>query len=477
MLRTRLPWAAALVILTSALVPAAAVLAAPPDTAPLRVGLTGKYPPFNYYDAEGTLTGFDVDFANAICAELDRPCEFVVLQWDGIVNALLSGKVDTIIGSMAITEERERQVDFSVPYYTSGAQLFARDPSAIPDDLAGVRVGVTLGTTYGEFAQAHFPEAEVRFFKGDTEALQDLEAGRLDAILTDRLVGFHMKRRFDADMTASGDLLYTERMSIPVAPDDDALLAAIDDAITRIRGTPAETELYARYFGDEALASAAADYSWGHMLGVLALALLDTLELALVGLAIGILLAALLAAGLIGLPRPLARLLSLWVDFIRATPFIVQLFILYFGLPSIGLDMSAWMAAMLGIAIHSSAYISEILKVAFRGVPIGQTQAARTLGFTRWETLRHVVVPQMLPHVSVPVINTMVAMIKDSAIVSVISVYELTMATQQLISATFQPMELYLVAAAMYFAVTYPLLIAGRALERRYQRRGLLSGG
>lgn len=474
--RTRLPWVAALAF-ASALVPAAAVLAAPPDAAPLRVGLTGKYPPFNYFDADGALAGFDVDFARAICAELGRPCDFVVLQWDGIVSALLAGKVDAIIGSMAITEERARQVAFSVPYYSSGAQLFAAHPDAVPPDLAGVRVGVTLGTTYGDYAREHFPKADVRFYKGDTEALQDLQAGRLDALLTDRLVGFYMKRRFEVAMEPSGGLLYRERMGIPVDPDDHALLAAIDRAITRFRASPAEGELYARYFGEGALVAAGTDYTWSHMLGVLALALLDTLRLAAVGLALGILLAALIAAGLIGLPRPFALLLSLWVDFIRATPFIVQLFILYFGLPAVGVELSAWTAAMIGIALHSSAYVSEILKVAFRGVPISQTHAARTLGLTRVETLRHVVIPQMLPLVSVPVINTMVAMIKDSAIVSVISVYELTMATQQLISATFEPMSLYLVAAAMYFAVTYPLLLAGRRLERRYQRRGLLHGG
>lgn len=460
--------------------PCALAATGPPAAAqagepPLRVGLTGKYPPFNFFGPDGELIGFDVDYSREICALVGRECEFVILQWDGIINALLADKIDTVIGSMGITEERAQQVDFSVPYYESGAQLFLVDPDAAPEDLDGVRIGLTLGTTYGPYARREFPKADLRYYKGDVEVLQDLKAGRVDGILTDRLVGFFMRREFGVEMHPAGELLFIEQMAIPVKPGNDALLAEINRAITTIRSGEIQGQLFEKYFGRDAVSrSAKESYTWDRMLTLMASALLDTLELALLGLLLGMLLAALLAAGILALPRPLSLLISAWVDFIRATPFLVQLFMIYFGLPTIGIEMSAWMAAMIGIALHSSAYVSEILKVAFKGIPIGQRHAAQTLGLTRFETLRHVIIPQMLPLISVPVLNTVVAMIKDSAIVSVISVHELTMQTQQLISATFKPMELYLVAAAMYFAITYPLLIAGRALEKRYQRKGLL---
>src|SRR5690606_81595 len=105
---------------------------------------------------------------------LERPCAFEVLQWDGILSALLAGRIDVVIGSMAITPQREEQVRFTRPYYESGAQLFLRSGAPGPE-RQGFRVGVTLGTTYGLAAREHFPQAEVRTYKGDVTALQDLQ--------------------------------------------------------------------------------------------------------------------------------------------------------------------------------------------------------------------------------------------------------------------------------------------------------------
>jgi len=139
--------------------------------------------------------------------------------------------------------------------------------------------------------------------------------------------------------------------------------------------------------------------------------------------------------------------------------------------------LSAWSSATIAIGLHSSAYLSEIVKTAYLSIPIGQRHAASTLGLSRTETLAHVIFPQMLPLMTAPVLNTVVAMIKDSAIVSVISVYELTMQAQQIISTTFRPLELYLLAALLYALITYPLLILGRWQERRFSQRGLLHDG
>src|SRR5690606_23683347 len=140
----------------------------------------------------------------------------------------------------------------------------------------------------------------------------------------------------------------------------------------------------------------------------------------------------------------LSRGVGFSIDFIRATPFMIQLFTIYFGLPALGIKLSAWSSAVLAIGIHSSAYLSEILQISYQSVPLAQHYAGKTLGFKRSETMIHIIWPQMLPVLTAPTLNTVVAMIKDSAVVSVISVHELTMQAQQLISATFRPLEFYL---------------------------------
>lgn len=437
------------------------------------MGLTGKYPPFNFYDDRGALTGFDVDVARTICARIQRTCEFRILQWDGIIGALLAGRIDVVIGSMAITEERSKAVRFSEPYYESGAQLF-RAPNAPPG--APKRIGVTLGTTYEALVRSRFPAATVRVYKGEVESIEDVAAGRLDALVTDQLVGRYVARARGVSLTEDGPPLVEERMAIPVAPGDVVLLDAINGAVRELRASPEYAALTDRYFG---AASAEAERPSGpegsRIATLLARGLGATLAVCAAGLSLGIVWSAFLAWLLLG-PSFLARALGWIVDFVRATPFMVQLFVLYFGLPAVGLRLGAWTCAVMAIAGHSAAYLAEIIKTAYLAVPSDQRLAARALGLDRSETLRYVVVPQMVPIAAVPVLNTVVAMIKDSAIVSVVGVYELMLQSQELIAGSFRPMLFYGLAAALYFVVTYPLLLWGRRLEVRFRQRGLLRG-
>lgn len=454
-----------------ALTPSAALA----SNEPLRVGLSGVYPPFSYTDASGKLAGFDVDIAREICKDLDRECDLRVLPWDGILSALLAKKLDVIVGSMAITEEREKMVRFTLPYYESGAQLFLR-PGGAAIEEAGFRLGVTLGTTYGEVAKTRFPLAEIVTYKGDIAILQDIKAERIDGMVTDRLVGLHMNQRYDAGLRLEGEPLFSERIAIPVHPENAALLGDLNRAIERLRGSPRYAELRQNYFGSEdgASSSAFSAYSWKTSGILLLQALWATIKVSAAGILLGLLFAIILAGALLMAPPLLAKTISFYVDFIRSTPFLIQLFTLYFGLPAMGIKMSAWSSAALAIAIHSSSYLAEIIKIAYQSIPTGQRHAAQTLGLTRREALVHVVWPQMLPSLTTPSLNTLVATIKDSAIVSVISVHELTMQAQQLISVTFRPMEFYLLTAFLYFLVTYPLLLIGRAMEKRFRAKGLL---
>jgi His/Glu/Gln/Arg/opine family amino acid ABC transporter permease subunit len=430
---------------------------------PLKIGLTGKYPPFNYFDETGKLTGFDVDVAEHVCASTGRPCEFVILQWDGILAALLAGRIDLIIGSMAITPERSERALFSVPYYESGAQIFAASASADPS-APGFRIGVTLGTTYEQAIRESFPAAEVRTFRGDTEILQDIQAGRVDAIVTDRLVGGFMIRQFGAKLEPVGEPLYLEEMGIPARPGEQRLIASVNESIRSLRSSPEYDRLFQKYFGLGAPTTSS--FRWSQAIPLLFRGLWATVQVASLGLLLGMLLSTVLAFMMAGMPPLVQTATRTLTDFVRSTPFLIQLFAVYFGLPALGLAIPPFTAAVLTIGLHSSAYLAEVLLAGYRGIPVEQRQASQLLGLGRWQTMRHVVFPQMIPLIMAPSLNTIVAMIKDSAIVSVISVYELTMQTQQLISATYRPFEFYLLAALLYGLITYPLLLLGRRMDR-----------
>jgi polar amino acid transport system permease protein len=149
------------------------------------------------------------------------------------------------------------------------------------------------------------------------------------------------------------------------------------------------------------------------------------------------------------------------------TPLLLQLFLIYFGLIQIGIDLPAFVAGVIGLGLHFAVYNSELIQASILAVDRGQTEAARTLGLSRTQTLRYIVVPQAVRDVIPPIGNNMIALLKDSALVSVIGVSELTLSAQQAIGRTFRPFEFYVTAAAFYYVINLGMEAVQRRIERR----------
>jgi His/Glu/Gln/Arg/opine family amino acid ABC transporter permease subunit len=158
------------------------------------------------------------------------------------------------------------------------------------------------------------------------------------------------------------------------------------------------------------------------------------------------------------------------VDFIRGTPVLIQLFFVYFGLAA--LDLSPLGAAVLTLTVNAGSYLAEVVRSGLMAVPPGQARSARALGFGRFQTFRYVVWPQAFRVAIPPLMNSAVALLKDTALVSVISVAEVIREAQSLISVTFDPARYYLIVAVMFFVVTYPLMLLAGRLEARIRKRG-----
>lgn len=156
----------------------------------LRVGVEGAYPPFSEKTASGELIGFDIDIANAVCAEIKMTCELIEQDWDGIIPALQAKKYDVIIASMSITEDRMKVVDFTTKYYNTPAK-FAGKAGMYSDDspaaLAGKRIGVQRGTIHDDFVTTLYKDSEIVRYGTQDEVYLDLTAGRLDVILADSI--------------------------------------------------------------------------------------------------------------------------------------------------------------------------------------------------------------------------------------------------------------------------------------------------
>ncbi len=225
---------------------------------PLRVGVEGAYPPFSWKEADGTLKGFDIDFAHEVCKRLDRECVLVEQEWDGMIPALLAKKFDTIIASMSITEERQKKVDFTVPYYNTPAGIVARENpgfEATAEGLAGKRLGVQRATTHQCAAEKLFPDAELVLYASQEEVWQDLAAGRLDAQLSDSLQG--LEGFLNVDMGKGfaflGDTFNDEEChgsgaGFAVRKGEEDLRDALSDTIKAIREDGTYKQINDKYF-------------------------------------------------------------------------------------------------------------------------------------------------------------------------------------------------------------------------------------
>lgn len=199
--------------------------------------MSGQYPPFNFVNDKNELAGFDVDVCSEIARRIGVKPQPMTTAWDGIVAGLLAGKYNLICGSMAITEARLKAIDFSDPYYRSGAQLFVPNASEIvsADQLKGKKIGVTLGTTFEEWVRTNLPSVEVRTYKGDPDIILEMANGRLDGFITDRIVGAMAIAEKGAPIKMVGPLLYEERMGIALAKDNPKLRTAINEALAAMQ--------------------------------------------------------------------------------------------------------------------------------------------------------------------------------------------------------------------------------------------------
>jgi polar amino acid transport system substrate-binding protein len=213
--------------------------------------MTGAYPPFNFIDESGELDGFDIDIANALAEEMGVKAVPITTSWDGILGSLISKRIDTIIGSMAITEKRLEQVNFSNPYYYDGAQFFALTDSKLTsiEDLVDGTVGVVTGTTFHDALKDMENVSDIMQFESDVDNFMALEQGRMDGLVTGKFVGLQAPKKYNVDIKPVGSMLYAEEIGIAIRKEDTDLLKAINDALNSIIENGTYEEISDKWFG------------------------------------------------------------------------------------------------------------------------------------------------------------------------------------------------------------------------------------
>jgi polar amino acid transport system substrate-binding protein len=444
-------------------------------------------------DEPERLTGFEVDFAELIAAELGVKARFQQGQWDRL-PLLLGRSADCVINGIELTPERQRDYRCSRPYFAYALQLLGRRSGPLdafeqlsrPGPRGSWKVGVLTGSAAETVMRGRSDlDVEVIGYDGTLDSLEQVRTGVLDAAVMDDCIFSFYADRF-ADLRTVGRPFAGGLYTVLTSRDTPELSAAIDAAIGRLIADGRLKALYDRWdlagrqqmllLRDAAeIPPAASRGFWDLVRETLPLLLRSagmTVLLSCASFPLAILIGLAVAVGRLYGPPFLRPFLAGYVEVLRGTPLMLQLYAIFFLLPKVGLALPAVVAAIAGLALNYSAYESEIYRAGLKAVPSGQFEAALALGMTKWQALRHVLVPQAVRIVMPPVTSDFIALFKDTSVCSAITVIELTKRYSVLALSTGRIVELAVVTALLYLAMSWPLSLLSRWFERRLEAGG-----
>ena len=452
----------------------------------LKVGTEPAFPPFEMQAPNGKgFTGFDIDLFNAIGEEAGLKIQFQSMPFDGLIPALQSQTIDAAISGMTITPERAQTVDFARPYFQSGLAIAVRkdNEEAIEslDDLENKKVAVAIGTT-GAQSAAKISGVELFTFDNSALALQELSNGKVDAVVNDAPVTLYAIKIGNLNnLEVVGELLTEEYYGIAL-PKGSPNVEKINNALEELLESGRYDDIYQKWFASEppelplvapALEGEAIAFSIVAMLPTLLYGAAVTVLLTAFSVFFGTIGGTLLATASISDIKPLGWLTRIYVDFFRGTPLLVQIFMIYFGLPSllqgIGLDFSfnRFAAAVTALSLNSAAYLAEIIRGGIQSIDSGQWEAAQSMGMGWMQTMRYVIFPQAFRRMLPPLGNEFITMIKDTSLVAIIGFEELFRQGQLMVATTYRAFEIYAAVALIYLLLTFVASRVFSWLEKR----------
>ena len=438
-----------------------------------RVATEPTFPPFEMQN-KGQLEGFDIDLMKAIGEEAKVKIEFVSLPFDGIIPALQAGTIEAAISGITITPERAQALDLSRPYFKAGLALAVVEGNTTIkgfDDLKGKRIAVQIGTT-GAKEAAKVPGAKISSFDSTAFALQELLNGKVDAVVNDGPVTLYaIKKAGLQGIKIVGELLTEEYYGIAL-PKNSPNLKIVNSALENLLANGKYQAIYQKWLAGTppvlpatapSLQNAAQKngFNWGLLFNNLVLHGVPwTILLTAVTFFFGLVGGTLVAIALISPYKWLKIFCQIYVDFFRGTPMLVQLFLIYFGLPGlikgIGLDFSLdrLPAAIIALSLNVAAYLAEIMRGGIQSVDKGQWEACSSLGMNPVQTMGEVIFPQAFRRMIPPLANEFITLIKDTSLAAVIGFEELFRQGQLLVATTYKAFEIYIGVALVYLILT-----------------------
>ncbi|WP_081615541.1 ABC transporter substrate-binding protein/permease [Nocardioides sp. Iso805N] len=454
----------------------------------VRVGTEGTYPPFSYVDPKtGQLTGFDIEVVRAVAAKAGWHLTFTKGTFDSLFPALDTGRVDLLADQITINPDRQAHYLFSSPYtYSHGVIVTAADNNDIHSlaDLKGRTAAQSQTSNWTQVAKD--AGAKIQYVDGLDQAAALIAQGRVDATVNDNIAVLDylassgskkIKVAGNAGDEVSKQALVFRKSSATLRDQADQALAALakDGTLAKISQ---------KYFGADVTVPNSGkvdvkasdtgrstwqvlqDTAWPMLRGMLK----DTIPLTIISFVFGLAIALAVALARLSTYRILDVPARIYISIIRGTPLLVQLFIVFYGLPEVGVKLPSFLAACLALSLNVGGYAAEIIRAAILSVPRGQFEAATTIGMDPWQSMRRIVLPQAARIAVPPLSNTLLSLVKDTSLASVVLVTELFRVAQVAAAVSTRTMALYCLAALYYWVVCYVISIGQGLLEKRVGR-------
>ncbi|HDB4953338.1 TPA: ABC transporter permease subunit [Staphylococcus aureus] len=438
----------------------------------LRVGLSADYAPMEFehtVNGKTEYAGVDIDLAKKIAKDNNLKLKIVNMSFDSLLGALKTGKIDIIISGMTSTPERKKQVDFSDSYMmTKNIMLVKKDKvNEYKDikDFNNKKVGAQKGTEQEKIAQTEIENASITSLSRLPDVILTLKSGKVEGAVVEKPVAEAYLKQNPKLGISNVKFNEEEKDTVIAVPKDSPkLLSQINKTIKEVK----DKGLIDKYMTNAANAmnddsGFISKYGSFFLKGIKI-----TILISLIGVALGSILGAFVALMKLSKIKIISWIASIYIEILRGTPMLVQVFIVFFGITAaLGLDISALVCGTIALVINSSAYIAEIIRAGINAVDKGQMEAARSLGLNYRQTMKSVIMPQAIKNILPALGNEFVTLIKESSIVSTIGVGEIMFNAQVVQGISFDPFTPLLVAAALYFVLTFVLTRIMNMIEGR----------
>lgn len=454
--------------------------------------------PFVYVDPENTnqMIGFEWDIMSAIANHMGRKLVFVQNSWEGLIPGLERGDYDVAANGIEVTPDREKVINFSIPYYATFEQIMVQKKNQDINtlkDLNHKKVG-TLQSSLAHIILEKETQAKIVFYPDESNGYLDLERGRIDAFFMDYPIALYYAFSNPA-LKAVGEPIGHMTYGIAIAKKNGHLLQEINDALSEMKAdgslskildkwkllhpyTIKQLDLSAAQSVGLSDAQKRIEKNYKHkisfserieryrnMMPLLMRGANLTLMISVSSMALAIILGLILVSMKLYGGLILQPIATVWIEAVRGTPLLIQLFLIYYGLPYLGIELSPFVAAVLGLGLNYATTEAENYRAGIQAVSRHQMDAAQALGLNPLQRFRYVILPQATRIILPPMTNDFIALLKDSSLVSVITMVELTTVYTQLASTYYDHLGLGLLIAALYFLLGYPFVRLAKHFE------------